>query len=74
MASSAIISSQVDLFAFAPQQSQPPAEWLKADPGFWARKPRAGEEDPVASLTRSTLAAVHRDGRLRFWPGFPASL
>lgn len=39
MAASAIISSQVDLFAFAPQQSQPPAEWLKADPGFWARQP-----------------------------------
>ena len=39
MASSAIVSSQVDLFAFAPQQSQPPAEWIKADPGFWARKP-----------------------------------
>ena len=39
LASSAIVSSQVDLFAFAPQQSQPPAEWIKADPGFWARKP-----------------------------------
>jgi hypothetical protein len=39
MAASAIVSSQVDVFAFAPQQSQPPAEWLKADPGFWARKP-----------------------------------
>ncbi|HYN09032.1 MAG TPA: hypothetical protein VES67_16735 [Vicinamibacterales bacterium] len=39
LAASAIVSSQVDLFAFAPQQSIPPAEWLKADPGFWARKP-----------------------------------
>jgi hypothetical protein len=39
LAASAILSSQVDQFAFAPQQSQPPAEWLKADPGFWARKP-----------------------------------
>jgi hypothetical protein len=39
LASSAIVSSQVDLFAFAPQQSMPPPEWQKADPGFWARKP-----------------------------------
>ena len=39
LASSAIVSSQADLFAFAPQQSIPPPEWIKADPGFWARKP-----------------------------------
>lgn len=36
---SAVISSQVDLFAFAPQQSNPPPEWVKADPGFWTSKP-----------------------------------
>ncbi len=41
LAASAIISSQVDHFAFAPQQSIPPADWVKADPGFWARKPPA---------------------------------
>ncbi len=41
LAASAIISSQVDQFAFAPQQSIPPPEWIKADPGFWARKPPA---------------------------------
>jgi hypothetical protein len=39
LAASAIVSSQADLFSFAPQQSIPPAEWIKADPGFWARKP-----------------------------------
>jgi hypothetical protein len=39
LAASAIVSSQTDLFAFAPQQSLAPAEWVKADPGFWARKP-----------------------------------
>lgn len=39
LAASAIVSSQVDLFSFSPQQSIPPAEWVKADPGFWARKP-----------------------------------
>ncbi|HEX5214072.1 MAG TPA: hypothetical protein VFV98_01345 [Vicinamibacterales bacterium] len=35
---SAVVSTQVDLFAFAPQQSIPPAEWIKADPGFWTHK------------------------------------
>lgn len=39
LAASAIVSSQVDLFAFAPHQSIPPPEWIKADPGFWGRKP-----------------------------------
>ena len=39
LAASAVITSQVDHFAFAPQQSIPPPEWVKADPGFWARKP-----------------------------------
>ena len=39
LAASAIVSSQVDLFSFAPQQSQPAPEWVAADPGFWARKP-----------------------------------
>lgn len=37
-AAAAIISSQTDLFAFAPQQSNAPAEWVTADPGFWKLK------------------------------------
>lgn len=41
MAASAIISSEVDVFAFAPQQSIPPPEWVKADPKFWTHKPVA---------------------------------
>ena len=35
----AIISAQTDQFAFAPQQSAPPAEWIAADPGYWKHKP-----------------------------------
>jgi hypothetical protein len=38
-AAAAIISSQTDHFAFAPQQSNVPAEWVTADPGFWKHKP-----------------------------------
>ena len=38
-AAAAIISSQMDHFAFAPQQSMAPAEWVTADPGFWKHKP-----------------------------------
>ena len=38
-AAAAIISSQTDHFAFAPQQSMAPAEWVTADPGFWKHKP-----------------------------------
>jgi len=34
----AVISSQTDLFAFAPQQSIPPAAWVAADPGYWKYK------------------------------------
>lgn len=34
----AVISSQTDQFAFAPQQSVPPAEWVAADPGYWKHK------------------------------------
>ena len=34
----AVISSQTDLFAFAPQQSVPPPEWVAADPGYWKHK------------------------------------
>ena len=34
----AVVSSQVDLFAFAPQQSVPPPEWVTADPRFWKHK------------------------------------
>jgi len=39
LAASAVVTTQVDHFAFAPQQSIPPPEWVKADPAFWARKP-----------------------------------
>ena len=36
--SAAVVSSQVDLFAFAPQQSIVPPEWVAADPGYWRLK------------------------------------
>ena len=36
--SAAVVSSQVDLFAFAPQQSVVPPEWVTADPGYWRLK------------------------------------
>lgn len=39
LTASAVVTSQVDHFAFTPQQSIPQPEWVKADPGFWARKP-----------------------------------
>lgn len=37
-AAAAVISSQTDHFAFAPQQSNVPAEWVTADPGYWKLK------------------------------------
>ena len=40
-AAASVISSQTDHFAFAPQQSVVPAEWVTADPGFWKHKPAA---------------------------------
>lgn len=44
--SAAVISSQTDLFSFAPQQSYPPAEWVTADPGYWKRKPAPKKATP----------------------------
>jgi hypothetical protein len=38
---SAVASSEQNTFRFLPQQSVPPAEWVTADPKFWARKPVA---------------------------------
>jgi len=34
----AVISTQNDIFAFAPQQSIAPAAWVAADPGYWKHK------------------------------------
>jgi hypothetical protein len=39
MAAAAVVSSQADHFAFAPQQSIPPAEWVTSDPAYWTHKP-----------------------------------
>lgn len=40
----AVISSQTDHFAFAPQQSNAPAEWVTADPGYWKLKAPAAKK------------------------------
>ena len=42
----AVISSQSDLFAFAPQQSVAPPEWVKADPKYWTLKAPAMKKAP----------------------------
>jgi hypothetical protein len=34
-------SSEAQLFAFSPQMSYPPDDWVKADPEFWRPKPAA---------------------------------
>jgi hypothetical protein len=36
--SSAVQSSQSNLFVFSPEMSYPPEAWVKADPDFWAPK------------------------------------
>jgi hypothetical protein len=55
--SSAVESSQTNLFVFNPAISYPPDAWVKADPEFWgkpkAAKPMAGkkmEEKPAAKM------------------------
>jgi len=45
-AAAAVISSQTDLFTFAPQQSMAPEEWVTADPGFWKHKPAPAKKTP----------------------------
>jgi hypothetical protein len=36
-----IMSSEFTLFAINPKMSNPPKEFIAADPGFWAPKPAA---------------------------------
>jgi hypothetical protein len=38
-----IISSESTLFAVNPKMSNPPKEFIAADPGFWAPKPPAAK-------------------------------
>jgi hypothetical protein len=45
-AAAAIISSQTDHFAFAPQQSNAPAEWVTTDPAYWKLKAPAPKKTP----------------------------
>jgi hypothetical protein len=50
--SSAVESTQSNLFLFAPAMSYPPDAWVKADPEFWRAKPTAkapmkAEEKPA---------------------------
>ena len=38
-----VISSEFTLFAVNPKMSNPPKEFIAADPGFWAPKPPAAK-------------------------------
>jgi hypothetical protein len=38
-----VISSEFTLFAINPRMSNPPKEFIAADPGFWAPKPAAAK-------------------------------
>jgi hypothetical protein len=51
MAASAIINGENNIFAFVPDQSTPPAEWIAADPKYW--KPAAKVATKVAT-TKAT--------------------
>jgi hypothetical protein len=44
-----IVSSEFTLFAVNPKMSNPPKEFIAADPGFWAPKPAAAK--PAAKPT-----------------------
>ncbi|HTW61545.1 MAG TPA: hypothetical protein VMD55_07015 [Terracidiphilus sp.] len=48
LVSSAIESSDSELFAINPRQSYPPEDWVKANPDFWKPKPMAA---PAAKPT-----------------------
>ena len=41
IANEAILFDDVSIYAFAPQLSYVPSEWVAADPGFWTLKPTA---------------------------------
>ena len=41
MAASGTLSSEVNIFAFSPKMSYANPEWVKADPEYWAPKPKA---------------------------------
>jgi hypothetical protein len=46
-------SSESQFFAFSPQMSYPPDEWVKADPDFWKPKPAAA---PAARAEKKPAA------------------
>lgn len=46
---SAVESSDHELFSISPQQSYPPEEWVKTDPGFWKPKPAASAAKAAAA-------------------------
>ena len=46
--SSALVTTQANLFAFSPAMSYVPDEWIKADPDFW--KPKTKKMAPAGAM------------------------
>jgi hypothetical protein len=47
-----VISAEITMFAVNPKMSNPPKEFIAADPDFWAPKPKPAAR-PTAKTTNS---------------------
>ena len=49
LASEIVISTESTLFSINPKMSNPPKEWIAADPDFWAPKPKPAPAKPASA-------------------------
>ena len=49
LASEIVISTESTLFSINPAMSNPPKEWIAADPGFWTPKPKPAPAKPASA-------------------------
>ena len=49
LASEIVISTESTLFSINPKMSNPPKEWIAADPGFWTPKPKPAPAKPASA-------------------------
>lgn len=50
LAEACIASDRIDLFAFSPEMSIPPDDWVKENPDYWKPKPMAGMKSGMGAM------------------------
>jgi hypothetical protein len=50
LADESIASDRIDLYAFSPEMSIPPDDWVKENPDYWKPKPMAGMKSSMGAM------------------------